>query len=185
MRHASSRELFQHWNERRGRRPAPEREEIDPVAIRSILADTFILAFDPSSGHPFRLAGTRVCAMLGREVKGEAFLDLFRPETRSQIGDLVAIVASETVGMIASATETRADGLALELLLLPLASHGKADARVLGALAPKQAPDWLGARALSALALGSYRFLGDSGFGRMWRAGRTRPRLLVYDGGRC
>ena len=43
MKHSSNRELFEYWNKRRGRRSAPERGEIEPGAIRHVLADTFIL----------------------------------------------------------------------------------------------------------------------------------------------
>jgi hypothetical protein len=67
MKHSSIRELFDYWNERRGRRAAPERGDIEPGDIRGVLADTFILAFDAPASHPFRIAGTRVCALFGRE----------------------------------------------------------------------------------------------------------------------
>ena len=77
MKHAASRELYAYWEERRGTRPAPERAEIEPGAIRGVLSDAFILALDGSAGHPVRLAGTRVCALFGRELKGESFLDLW------------------------------------------------------------------------------------------------------------
>ena len=83
MKHPSTRELFDYWNNRRGSRPAPERSEIEPGAIRRVLADTFILGIDPGSGHPFRIAGTRVCAIFGRELKGMAFTDLWRETSRS------------------------------------------------------------------------------------------------------
>src|SRR5258705_7752830 len=63
MKQASSRDVFNYWNERRGGRPAPDRSEIEPGAIRRALGDTFILAFDAGAEHPFRLAGTRVCAL--------------------------------------------------------------------------------------------------------------------------
>ena len=56
---------------------APERTEIEPGAIRGVLADAFILALDRGSGHPIRLAGTRLCALFGREIKGKSFLDLW------------------------------------------------------------------------------------------------------------
>ena len=74
MKHASIRELFEYWNERRGRRRRPTERDIEPGAIRRVLADTFILAFDAAAGHPFRIAGTRVCAAFGRELKSEAFV---------------------------------------------------------------------------------------------------------------
>ena len=70
MKHPSNRQLFEYWTKRRGRRSAPERGEIEPGAIRHVLADTFILAFETGAGHPFRIAGTRVCALFGRELKG-------------------------------------------------------------------------------------------------------------------
>ena len=75
MKHPSNRELFDYWNERRGNRLAPERADIEPSAIRQVLGDTFVLATDDGIGYyPFRLAGTRLCALFGRELKGESFL---------------------------------------------------------------------------------------------------------------
>ena len=71
MKHAASRELYAYWEERRGQRPAPERADIEPGAIRQALSDTFILELEAADGHSFRLAGTRVCALFGRELKGE------------------------------------------------------------------------------------------------------------------
>ena len=71
MKHAASRELYAYWQEKRGARPAPERTDIEPGAIRAVLADAFILALDRGAGHPIRLAGTRMCALFGREIKGE------------------------------------------------------------------------------------------------------------------
>ena len=49
MKHAASRELYTYWEEKRGTRPAPERAEIEPGAIRGVLSDAFILALDPSA----------------------------------------------------------------------------------------------------------------------------------------
>jgi hypothetical protein len=192
MKHSSIRELFEYWNERRGLRAAPERAEIEPSAIRRVLADTFILAFDPRAGHPFRVAGTRVCALFGRELKGEAFLDLWSRAARRDLRELVNIVAHEAVGVIASAAgQGAADtaALNLELLLLPLGAQGRTDARVLGALAPSEPPAWLGTRALHDLALGTRRYLGPavSPASRAWPAvpvdARIRHGFIVYDGG--
>ena len=87
MKHASTREVFDYWNERRGERVAPERYDIDPGAIRRALGDTFILSFDPKAGPQFRLAGTRLCALLCRELKGEAFLNLWAKAEQASIRD--------------------------------------------------------------------------------------------------
>jgi len=189
MKHSSIRELFDYWNTRRGGRPAPERGDIEPGAIRRVLADTFILGFDAGAGHPFRIAGTRVCAAFDRELKGEAFVDLWTMESASPIRDLLHIVAQDSVGVVAGARGENAEGsaLALELLLLPLSHCGRTDARVLGALAPTETPYWLGTHALGRLTLGTLRYLGP-GLDCAPRvlplpSGHSRRGLVVYDGG--
>src|SRR5439155_10518710 len=114
MKHSSIRELFYYWNERRGRRPAPERGDIAPGDIRGVLADTFILAFDAPESHPFRIAGTRVCALFGRELKDDAFLDLWSAESRPLVRDLLSVVAYETIGVVAGAQAAGSDGAVLD-----------------------------------------------------------------------
>src|SRR5436190_21085889 len=95
MKHPSIRELYDYWNARRGLRSAPDRAEIEPGAIRRVLADTFILAFEQRARHPFRIAGTRVCAAFGRELKSVPFLDLWGDDSQKQMRDLLTIVAHE------------------------------------------------------------------------------------------
>jgi hypothetical protein len=68
VKHTSTRVVFEYWNRQRGQRSAPTRSEIDPAAIRHILGDTFMLAADVIDGIRFRLAGTRVCTLFGREI---------------------------------------------------------------------------------------------------------------------
>jgi len=133
MKHPSTRALFDYWNERRGNRPAPERADIDPAAIRHALGDTFMLAADFVDELRFRLAGTRVCALFCREIKGEAFPALWSEESRKGIEDLLTIVTNETLGAVAGLTGRTADGSEadLEILLLPLAHLGHARIRAL------------------------------------------------------
>jgi hypothetical protein len=161
MKHASSRELFAYWTARRGARPAPDRSEIEPAAIRRALGDVFILAFDRPGGHPFRLAGTRVCALFGRELRGQSFLDLWDADSRVALADLVSTVGDDTVGAVASVSARTAEGWAqgLELLVLPLRQRGETQARMIGALAPFSVPFWLGAARLDGLTLGTVRHL--------------------------
>jgi hypothetical protein len=193
MRHTSIRELFEYWNERRGARPAPERADIEPGAIRRILADSFILSFDANAGHPFRIAGTRVCALFNRELKAAPFLDLWSSASRNEVRDLVGIVAEELVGVVAAASGVNAAGAALrlEFLLLPLRHHGRTDARFLGALAPTEAPAWLGTSALGKLTLGTHRFVSGAVLrpaiprpvGRLPQDAYIRHGFVVHEGG--
>jgi hypothetical protein len=161
MKHNSSRELFGYWTEMRGPRRAPERSEIDPSAIRRALGDIFILAFDRTAGHPFRLAGTRVCALFGRELRDRPFVGLWDAESRATISDLMASVGEETIGAVASANASTAEGWgqALELLMLPLRHREGAPARVIGVLAPLTVPFWLGAAHIERLTIGTVRHL--------------------------
>jgi hypothetical protein len=190
MKHPSIQELFHYWNIRRGKRPAPDRSEIEPGAIRRVLADTFILGIDPGLGHPFRIAGTRVCAAFGRELKGEAFTRLWAPESQAGIRAVLGIVAGESVGIVAGASAVSRAGapLKLELLVLPLAQRDGAKARVLGALVPAEIPYWLGTEALGTLTLGPTRYLGSetqaaSAPRLVSAAGHARRGLVVHDGG--
>ncbi|HEY4983034.1 MAG TPA: PAS domain-containing protein [Pseudolabrys sp.] len=193
MKHPSTRALFDYWNERRGNRPAPERADIDPAAIRHALGDTFMLAADFVDELRFRLAGTRVCALFCREIKGEAFPALWSEESRKGIEDLLTIVTNETLGAVAGLTGRTADGSEadLEILLLPLAHLGHARIRALGVLAPIVPPYWLGEKPLVELELGTLRHLGADleSFGAPHFApspegGRLRHGFVVYSGGR-
>jgi hypothetical protein len=66
------------------------RSEIDPAAIRHALGDTFMLAADFIGGIRIRLAGTRVCALFSREIKGEPFNALWTEASRRRLRILVA-----------------------------------------------------------------------------------------------
>ena len=188
MKHAASRELYAYWEERRGKRSAPERADIEPGAIRQVLSDAFILALDGGAGHPFRLAGTRVCALFGRELKGEPFIGLWAAASQPTIADLLAILSDERVGTVAGVTAQSAEGepIDLELLLLPLSANRPSLARTIGILAPLQAPQWLGSGPIGALTLGNRRHIGASVETRLlprFMAPRRR-HLVVYEGGR-
>ena len=94
MKHASSALVLDYWNDRRRNRPAPERGDIDPAEIRQALGDTFMLAADFVDELRFRLAGTRVCALFGREIKGEPFTALWGEDSRRQIDELIEFLDS-------------------------------------------------------------------------------------------
>jgi hypothetical protein len=194
MRHSSTRELFAYWNERRGERPAPERADIDPVAIRHVLGDIFMLAADFVDEQRFRLAGTRVCALFTRELKGESFTALWDEPSGRLIQNLLSVIAEENTGAVAGVTGQTADGdtVELELLLLPLAHHGLARIRALGVLTPAEKPYWIGEKPIASLELGQLRHVGpgvdELGGRRFVTAGpgvRVRRGLMIYQGGRA
>ena len=195
MRHPSTKTVFDYWNAQRGTRAAPERADIDPIAIRHALGDTFMLAADFVDELRFRLAGTRVCALFCREIKGETFAGLWNETSRDLIQELLGIVTSEQVGAVAGLRGRAADGdtVDLELLLLPLAHSGHARIRALGVLVPPQPPYWLGEKPVAELELTTLRHIGQEvpreqdapEFGRrVPKGGRLRHGFVVYSGGR-
>src|SRR6476659_3574062 len=138
MKHPSSREFFAYWDAQRGDARAPDRSEIEPGAVRELLGDIFVLSYDNEAGYPFRVAGTRVCALLGRDLKDTSFSALFTADSRREIEDIVTYVAEEMLAAIAVITATADDGTTahLELLLLPFNNRAHAPIRLTGVLAP-------------------------------------------------
>ncbi len=193
MKHASTRAVFDYWNEKRGNRQAPERADIDPAAIRHALGDTFMLAADFIYQLRFRLAGTRVCALFCREIKGEEFHALWSEASADVIEQLLNVVNNEIVGAVAGVTGRTADGteVDLEFLLLPLAHTGHARIRGLGVLVPVVSPYWLGEKPVVSLELGTLRHIGSEiesfgtpDFAHPTEAVELRHGFVVYSGGR-
>jgi hypothetical protein len=191
MKHPSNREMFQYWNERRGDRFAPDRADIEPSAIPTVLGDTLLLELNADETLLFQLAGTRLCALFGRELKGEDFFELWERSDQTAVRELVAGVMEEKVGCVAGVSgATTDDTLAtvqLELVLLPLASRLRGETQMIGTLAPMAVPYWLGFKAISPLKLGTTRHLGagisDAAPHFRAAAGRVMHGLTVYDGG--
>lgn len=167
MKQDATRALFEYWDALRANRPAPERSEIEPGAIRSCLADTFVLAVDSERGHPFRIAGTSVCALFGSELTRTPFEALWKADDRDRIRDLLQSVTEDMEGVVAGATGRNAavETIGLEMILLPLAGSDGAAGRVLGGLTAAAPPYWLGTRPVESLQLGDLRFTGAAGAG--------------------
>jgi hypothetical protein len=164
MRQSATRELFDYWNTLRGEREAPDRAEIDPAAIRNVLADTFMLEVDDEHEFPIRLSGSRVNALFCAEQKRRAFVDLWSGHEARNIASILATVADATCPLIAGAVAAPKgyNELELELLFLPLRHGGEVNARILGTLAMARKPPWLGLLPTETLTLRWLRTVGES-----------------------
>ncbi len=193
MKHPLSQELYDYWNERRDGRTAPERGDIDPAAIKRVLGDSFVLSIEPGEDALFRVAGTRICALFGRELRGEMFASIWQDEHARRIRELITLLADEEIGVVAGAgTFAKGDlGCPLELTLLPLSHRGRSGRRMLGALLPIERPFWLGIWPAQKLDLGVVQFIGADIYAAPKRghaasriALRLRGALTVIDGGK-
>jgi hypothetical protein len=183
MKHPSSREFFTYWDEKRGAARAPDRSEIEPGAVRKLLGDIFVLSYDAAAGHPFRVAGTRVCALVGRDLKDRSFSALFAADARREIEDIIAVVAEEMLAAVAGITATSEDGspAQLELLLLPFSARAHTPLSLTGSIAPFESEH----RLLRDFKLTSWRYLANPPQKLVPRALRKLAiarGLMVYEG---
>jgi len=137
VKHPSNRDFFARWNEARGTSLAPDRNAMPPETVRQLLGDIFVLSYEPKKGYPFRVAGTRVCARLGRDLKNESFSSLFTDEARAEIEDLVGVVAEESLPTVVGLTAAASNGeiVHAELLLLPFSARVHTPLSLTGLLA--------------------------------------------------
>ncbi len=181
----------------------PLRADIDPMQLKSTLPDVFILEVNRHGDPVFRLAGTRVCAIMGRELRGEDFTDLWhvtnRHKMRLAAGAVLANQAPLSVDVRSMADDEQQG--ALEMLLMPLASRPGICDRLFGSLVDLATPALLGERPRMLWAE-SLNFIGsdqrltarqeaEAGRGTFAAVGtpasslRARIlRLTVLDGGR-
>ncbi len=178
MRQTVSMELYAYWNALRRGRPAPERNEVEPGAIRTVLADTFVLDFDTEIGFPFRISGSRINNLFQRELRGLSFLKLWRETDRREVQSVLQRVAEEARPCLLGA-ETRPPGVGsvhVEILLLPLRHRGSTRSRILGSVTADEGASWLGLVGLGVATLNSVRgFLSDL------PAGARRPMVTVVE----
>jgi len=191
MRQSVTKDLYAYWSNLKGARSAPDRSDIDPAAIRHVLADTFIIEIDPACRFPIRLCGTRVNALWLHERKGDSFLDLWRDEDKRNVAQALLTVIDGATPLVAGVRTRPVEGfhaLDMEMLLLPLRHFGKTHSRLLGSLTHSGQPDWIGRMPATPLQLQSMRVISASEARSAATAGRrvrARPHLVVHQGGKA
>lgn len=158
MKQNGSIDLFHYWNRLRGGRPAPKRTQIEPADIKTLLADTFILESDLRGEAVFRLAGTRLCATYGRELKGFSFPSLWREKDRRLLARLTyGVFHAKSVVVVVFKGQTQCGkSNPFELLLLPLEGSSESP-RAIGIVTPGERPFWLGADPITDALIESVR----------------------------
>ncbi len=147
VRHNKTKQLLDYWLDLfsqcngpvGGNQPInwPDRTSVQPAQCRSLLGDMFILETLGTSTR-YRLAGTKLCSLYGRELKQEKFSEIFDLRDRRSAENWVSRLSiDEQVVLICSIAETKAQELVnLETLLLPLSNSGGEGRRVLGITVP-------------------------------------------------
>ncbi len=161
MKQTQTAKLLDYWNELYAVAGVPERSQIEPMAIRDILGDTFILERDAGDKIQYRLAGTRLCAIFGKELKGEQFALPWRAEGRDSIVEIInSATKDSTIALIGSvATSKSGREISLETLILPLLQNGKKSVRMVGITTPISRPYWLGMDPITVQRLRTLRII--------------------------
>jgi hypothetical protein len=169
MKTRPSTDIFRYWQTLRQGSDVPSRDQIDPGALRHILADLFILEADGAAAPRFRLAGTRICSLFVRELRGTRFDGLWSASDMARLSRIARTVLAGGAPMLVQASGITANGdrLDVEIALLPLrstagaSSNGPAD-RIFGSMSPLSSPSWIGAHPLPYLTLGDVAHLEAS-----------------------
>ncbi len=165
MRERTATSLYNYWNRLRRGRPAPLRLEIEPKHIAPLLPETFIVECAEGGGFRFRLAGTRICEFLGRELRNADLIDLWETDKdRVALLALVRRIVTEgKVGYglfeIQSASGRKAN---FEMTLLPLVHDGLLITRLLGTMSAVNPPWWLGTETAQSFRLNSTKLMSPN-----------------------
>jgi hypothetical protein len=163
MRHKTSVEIFNYWNRIRGSADAPLRAQIDPASIRHFLPHIFILEASEIGSPRFRLAGTMLCSLFGRELRDDLFSALWSGSQRDNAAEIARGVMAHAVPALLNATGHTGGGRSMnfEILLLPMRSSTDRCDRLLGCLVSTSNGSSLGSETLTGLALDRSRLLHD------------------------
>lgn len=160
--HPKTRSLYQVWDAIRRGKTAPKRDELDLRSIRDLLANVAVIEQNPvSSAYPFRLAGTALRKIFGKELTGTDFLSLWSPMEQNTISDLAGLVISKhqpaTVRFKGFARDGRAEGI--EMIMLPMIHSTLQETQIIAVIAPLTSPYWLGVHTIIRNELISHRVI--------------------------
>ncbi|PZU22679.1 MAG: PAS domain-containing protein [Shinella sp.] len=130
------RDIYAYWDALRGEAASPMRSQIEPAAIRMALPDLFMLESTEEGDLSFRLVGTRMCALFGRELRGHSFNDLWAGGPNSNPVDIAQGVIAHESPVLMNLLGFFHDGETsrFEMLLLPIRSAEGLCDRLMGAL---------------------------------------------------
>ncbi len=135
MRHKHSEMMLSYWAGLRGTRgQAPKRDDVSPRDFKRALPDVFLIERLDRHTYAFRLAGTRVCAIYGRELRDHNFVSLWPANDQNAVKAVMerALKTSTPALFVARAETLDRRTAETEILLMPLADETGQVTRLLG-----------------------------------------------------
>jgi len=158
--HPTSRTLFRFWETTRGEMAAAKKQDLDLKKIAKILPNLCILERDPDRPvYKWRLAGTGICRLWGKEVTGRDVLEGwedFEKQTMASSFDMVMATLQPCVARFKAVNEHGLE-VGVEFIACPIQDSKTGAIQILGAVVPFRAPDWLGTQDLVGFELSAMR----------------------------
>ncbi len=126
-RNADLLDMFELWSARRGDRPMPLRADMTPEAMKRHLGWLHLIdvSYDPLDFR-FRLYGSSIAELLGKDSTGKTFSEAFPEPFLSQVRPAFEYSVKNVAPLLLSSTGAGAnkDFIAVTSLLLPLSDNG-------------------------------------------------------------
>jgi hypothetical protein len=138
MKHFLTRLLFRYWCSLSKDGELPFRRQVEPRLIKPVLPYTFILQRFDNDHIAFRLAGTEICHLFGREFRDQNFLHMWEGTGRRAIRALVEQMFDDDKAAVINFVAETLDKTQYpcEILLLPMLDEDGEPSRILGAAIP-------------------------------------------------
>ncbi|MEM6618825.1 MAG: PAS domain-containing protein [Pseudomonadota bacterium] len=134
-------DLLGYWERLRAGRVAPVRSDLDPREIKAALENTFILEMKAPGNLRFRLAGLKLCDLMGMDLRGMPARSLIAVDDRTRFDAVLDDMLAEP--KIVELRLAHRDGAArsdARMLLLPMQNDHGEICRVLGCMVVTGAP---------------------------------------------
>lgn len=161
MKSLSAQRLYNYWQKLRGERPAPERRDIEPAAIKDLLSDVFILEHQSGAEFSYRLAGSSLCNVYCRELKGRSFREFWPEDDLEALDTMITAIRTDAAAAIIGyeGKNARGQSVPFEMLLLPLRYGGHDYPRILGVSVPTDTHYWMGVHPVLSHEVTSMRLI--------------------------
>lgn len=150
MKHPSTIAIFSEWQRLafavNDTLQAPQRGSLSPRRLGRHLSELFLLEMDQSCEPVFRLAGTQICKIFGRELRATTFFSLWPDQDRPALEEMIDNVNQLLIPALSHHYGISFAGrrLSFEMLLAPLASSTQQKINVLGSLSLLDDVSWAG-----------------------------------------
>lgn len=128
--------LRTYWENLRAGRVAPYRSEIDPREFKDALENMFILEIVGDRNVRVRLAGMKMCEMMGMEVRGMSPRAFMMPGDRSKFDDAILEVVEKpaVTEFVMETVDYNGHSGTAYVLMMPLRSDFGEITRILGCI---------------------------------------------------